>query len=60
MKKCLTESCVQECPRIGIGERAPNFCTSAYYCGREIEVCLEDYLGKWLLVFFYSSDFTFV
>lgn len=60
MSKCTIEPCqeIRSCP--GIGERAPNFCTNAYYCGDEIEVCLEDYIGKWLLLFFYSSDFTFV
>jgi peroxiredoxin (alkyl hydroperoxide reductase subunit C) len=60
MKKDLTKLCTQECPCVKIGDRAPSFCTSAYYCGREIEVCLENYLGEWLLLFFYSGDFTFV
>ncbi len=41
-------------------ERAPAFCASAYYCGKEIQVCLNDYRGQWLLLFFYASDFTFV
>lgn len=60
MNKCSSDPCrpIHRC--ISIGQKAPGFCTSAYYCGREIEVCLGDYLGKWLLIFFYSSDFTFV
>ncbi len=41
-------------------EEAPEFCAPAYYRGKEIEVCLEDFRGCWLLLFFYSSDFTFV
>ncbi|SDF14016.1 AhpC/TSA family protein [Sporolituus thermophilus DSM 23256] len=41
-------------------EPAPNFSAPAYYRGREIEVCLRDFRGSWLLLFFYSSDFTFV
>lgn len=41
-------------------EQAPSFCSQAYYCGKEIEVCLDDFRGEWLLLFFYSSDFTFV
>lgn len=41
-------------------EAAPDFCAPAYYRGKEIEVCLKDFTGKWLLLFFYSSDFTFV
>jgi len=41
-------------------EAAPAFCAPALYCGREIEVCLNDFRGRWLLLFFYSSNFTFV
>jgi len=41
-------------------ETAPNFCSPAYYRGKEIEVCLKKFRGCWLLLFFYSSDFTFV
>lgn len=41
-------------------EKAPDFCAPAYYRGKEIEVCLEDFRDCWLLLFFYSSDFTFV
>lgn len=41
-------------------EAAPDFRAPAFYRGREIEVSLGDFRGKWLLLFFYSSDFTFV
>lgn len=41
-------------------EPAPAFRAPAYYQGREIEVSLDDFRGQWLLLFFYSSDFTFV
>lgn len=41
-------------------ETAPDFCLPAYYRGKEIEVCLKDFHGCWLLLFFYSSNFTFV
>ncbi|XFO66802.1 hypothetical protein SPSIL_029620 [Sporomusa silvacetica DSM 10669] len=41
-------------------EKAPDFCSPAYYRGKEIEICLKDFRGCWLLLFFYSSDFTFV
>lgn len=41
-------------------DKAPDFCAPAYYRGREIEVCLDDFCGLWLLLFFYSSNFTFV
>ncbi len=60
MNKCSNEPCRELRQCVSIGMRAPSFCTNAYYCCREIEVCLEDYLGKWLLIFFYTGDFTFV
>ena len=41
-------------------EQAPDFCAPAYYQGKEIKVCRDDFRGHWLLLFFYSSDFTFV
>lgn len=41
-------------------ENAPSFCTPSYYRGKEVEVCLDDFCGKWLLIFFYTGDFTFV
>lgn len=41
-------------------EPAPEFCAPAYYRGEQIEVCLNECRGKWAVVFFYSSDFTFV
>jgi alkyl hydroperoxide reductase subunit AhpC len=42
------------------GDRAPDFRAPAYFRGKEIEVGLSDFRGRWLLLFFYSSDFTFV
>lgn len=41
-------------------EHAPQFTLPAYYRGKEIQISLSDFLGKWLLLFFYPSDFTFV
>ncbi len=41
-------------------EPAPDFRAPAYCQGQEIEVGLGDFRGQWLLLFFYSSDFTFV
>jgi peroxiredoxin (alkyl hydroperoxide reductase subunit C) len=41
-------------------EQAPDFCAPAFFRGQEIQVCLKNFSGKWLLLFFYSSDFTFV
>lgn len=41
-------------------EPAPAFRAPAYHLGREIEISLDEFRGRWLLLFFYSSDFTFV
>ncbi len=43
-------------------DHAPSFRAQAYDpIDKEIkEVSLEDYRGKWVILFFYSSDFTFV
>lgn len=43
-------------------DRAPSFQAQAYDPNnKEIkEISLEDYRGKWVILFFYSSDFTFV
>lgn len=32
----------------------------AYYNGKFTSIDLDDYLGKWVLLFFYPADFTFV
>ena len=40
--------------------QAPNFCAQAYYQGQQTEICLNTYKGKWLLLLFYASDFSFV
>ena len=41
-------------------QKAPNFTMPAYRQGEYIEVSLSDYEGKWLMLFFYPGDFTFV
>lgn len=58
METCTTPPVARQCFRLE--EPAPEFCAPAYYQGREIKVCLSDYRGRWLLLFFYSGDFTFV
>ncbi len=45
---------------IMVGQKAPDFKTTALV-GREFqEVSLEGYKGKWVVLFFYPMDFTFV
>lgn len=40
--------------------QAPKFCATAYQSGMQTEICMSQYQDKWLLLFFYSSDFSFV
>ena len=45
-----------------IGQKAPDFKAGAYANGDITEVTLSDYTkaGKWVVLFFYPLDFTFV
>lgn len=43
-----------------IGKPAPDFSGKAAMGGEIVDVKLEDYKGKWLVMFFYPLDFTFV
>ena len=47
-------------PGLQLMDEAPNFCAPAYHQGQETQICLTAFTGKWLLLFFYSSDFSFV
>jgi len=43
-----------------INEQVPEFKTKAFYNNEIKEVKLSDYKGKWVIMFFYPADFTFV
>ncbi|MBK8189645.1 MAG: peroxiredoxin [Vampirovibrionales bacterium] len=43
-----------------IGKPAPEFTTQAYVNGEIKELSLSQYRGKWVVLFFYPLDFTFV
>ena len=43
-----------------IGNAAPAFSSKAAKNGEIVEISLSDYSGKWLCLFFYPLDFTFV
>ncbi len=44
-----------------IGQQAPLFTTKAVIDGGEFrDISLSDFKGKWVLLFFYPADFTFV
>jgi alkyl hydroperoxide reductase subunit AhpC len=51
------------CPSVfcaTIDDYAPLFSADAIIDGQIKKVHLNDYKGKWVLLFFYPSDFTFV
>lgn len=43
-----------------VGKPAPEFQTKAYVQGEIKVVSLLDYRGKWVMLYFYPGDFTFV
>jgi peroxiredoxin (alkyl hydroperoxide reductase subunit C) len=43
-----------------IGQDAPDFATGAYIDKEFKDIKLSDYRGKWVVLFFYPGDFTFV
>lgn len=45
---------------IKIGEKAPQFESEAYVDGEFKTVKLDDYKGKWVVLFFWPLDFTFI
>lgn len=46
---------------IHVGQKAPEFTNiDAYKAGEFVRVSLVDYLGKYVVLFFYPRDFTFV
>jgi len=55
--------CVREekyCDYFNLGDSAPDFTLEGIVNGQPRKVSLSDYRGKWVLLFFYGSDFTFV
>ncbi|MBM4285450.1 MAG: redoxin domain-containing protein [Deltaproteobacteria bacterium] len=45
---------------VQVGKPAPVFEAAAYLNGEITRVKLEDFRGKWVLLYFYPGDFTFV
>lgn len=50
----------QSCSKPVVGQTAPQFKAPAYVDGQIKEISLSDYKGKWVVLFFYPLDFTFV
>lgn len=45
---------------VTLGDLAPLFTADAFVQGTVKKVSLDEQRGKWMVLFFYSSDFTFV
>jgi alkyl hydroperoxide reductase subunit AhpC len=45
---------------VKVGKPAPDFEAKAYVNGGITTVKLADYKGKWVMLYFYPGDFTFV
>jgi len=45
---------------VQVGSKAPEFKMEGVYKGEFGEFSLNDYKGKWTILFFYPLDFTFV
>lgn len=45
---------------VNINDKAPDFTEKAYIDNEFKEISLRDYKGKWVILFFYPKDFTFV
>lgn len=55
-----TSTLSRRCFAAAIGGTAPGFTATAVVQGRFETINLEDYKGKWVVLFFYPLDFTFV
>jgi len=45
---------------VKVGKKAPDFEAPAFHQGEFKRIKLSDYSGKWVVLFFYPGDFTFV
>ena len=45
---------------ISVGGRAPDFVLKGVYRGQIADYDIRSYRGKWLVLFFYPADFTFI
>ncbi len=45
---------------VKVGEEIPNYTLKAYHKDKIQDISLKDARGKWLILFFYPADFTFV
>lgn len=45
---------------VAVGSKAPDFALKGVYRGSVADYSLKSYPGKWLVLFFYPADFTFI
>jgi NADH-dependent peroxiredoxin subunit C len=45
---------------VKVGEQIPNFTLKAFHENKIKDISLKEQQGKWLILFFYPADFTFV
>jgi peroxiredoxin (alkyl hydroperoxide reductase subunit C) len=45
---------------IRVGDKAPNFTLKGIFRGTVSDFALQSFSGKWLILFFYPADFTFI
>lgn len=57
-EQCCGDDCC--CQPLQIGSPAPKFSMEGYFKGEKKKYSLEDFKGKWVVLFFYPLDFTFV
>lgn len=55
----ITDECFVTEPVV-LDKKALDFSAEGYYKGKRIKVRLSDLRNKWVVLFFYASDFTFV
>jgi peroxiredoxin (alkyl hydroperoxide reductase subunit C) len=51
---------LEDIKMVKIDEQAPEFTTEVFHNEQIDTVSLKDYKGKWVVLFFYPADFTFV
>ncbi len=60
MNCCDDDACGVTTPTLQIGKPAPEFTMEGYFKGDHKKYSLKDFRGKWVILFFYPLDFTFV
>ncbi|KAL0217149.1 hypothetical protein RCL1_007632 [Eukaryota sp. TZLM3-RCL] len=54
------QPCCQDVVLPLVGNKAPQFKLKAYHNNKFVDVSLDDYKGKWVVIVSYPRDFTFV